>query len=348
MHLIAGDIGGTKTLLGIYKYSGTLELIYKKYYLSNEWTNFESLLMDFVSKWPKDLEWPKYGCIGVAGNVNGGKVSLTNLSWEINQSHICNLLNLKNLLILNDFYCLIHAIPFINKNQFAIIQNFKSNSIDIVNNSPITIIGAGTGLGVARALFSKNRIEVLASEAGHTEFAPRCEKEWELSLWLKKIFNLKRISIERVISGTGLGNIARWRVSRGDIKNHPIMKIIKDLESQNKLQTNLPAIVSQLANEGDNLMKEVLEMWLSAYGSAAGDIALHELCNGGLWIAGGTAYKQLEGIRSSKFLDAFKNKGRFTDYLDQLPVIALIDSDAGLFGAACKAHLISKSSVRIT
>ena len=94
-------------------------------------------------------------------------------------------------------------------------------------------------------------------------------------------------------------------------------------------------------------MIEVLEMWLSAYGSAAGDIALHELCNAGLWIGGGTALKHLEGFRSDIFLNAFKNKGRFKEYLEKLPIMALIDSDAGLFGAACKAHIISESNVKI-
>ncbi len=341
MNILAGDIGGTKTLLGIYTFNGTIELIHKEYYLSNQWKSLDLIVKDFISKVPKNFEYPKYGCIGVAGNVRDGIASLTNLDWEINQITICKLLNLKKLLILNDFYCLIHAIPFLKKNQYHIIQN---NSSKRINNSTITIIGAGTGLGIARAIVSNGTIKVLASEGGHAEFAPRCSKEWEFSTWLKKDLNLKRLSIERVVSGTGLGNIARWRLSRSDAKNHPINQIIRD---QTKLKDCLPEKVSQSAKEGDPLMKEVVKMWLSAYGSIAGDIALHELCSAGLWIGGGTAPKHLEGICSNEFLNALTNKGRFTEYLEQIPIMALIDSDAGLFGAACKANLIAKSNVRI-
>ena len=123
--------------------------------------------------------------------------------------------------------------------------------------------------------------------------------------------------------------------------------MIKDLEKQPQLKSYLPERVYQLAKEGDPVMIEALEMWLSAYGSAAGDIAIHELCNAGLWIGGGTASKYLDAFRSDKFLYPLKNKGRFTQYLEQLPIMALIDSDAGLFGAACKAHLIAESNVRI-
>ena len=88
-------------------------------------------------------------------------------------------------------------------------------------------------------------------------------------------------------------------------------------------------------------MEEVLKIWLSAYGSAAGDLALQELCHDGLWIAGGTAGKNLQGIRSATFLEAFKRKGRFHEYLENLPVMVLVDPEAGLFSAACRARMLA-------
>ena len=98
----------------------------------------------------------------------------------------------------------------------------------------------------------------------------------------------------------------------------------------------------------DKLMLEALQLWINAYGSAAGDLALQELCTSGLWIAGGTAVKNLNGINSSNFLDAFSNKGRFQSYLRQIPLIVLKDPEATLFSSACRAHLIAESNERLS
>ena len=98
----------------------------------------------------------------------------------------------------------------------------------------------------------------------------------------------------------------------------------------------------------DKLMLEALQLWINAYGSAAGDLALQELCTSGLWIAGGTAIRNLNGINSSNFLDAFSNKGRFQSYLRQIPLIVLKDPEATLFSSACRAHLIAESNERLS
>ena len=95
-------------------------------------------------------------------------------------------------------------------------------------------------------------------------------------------------------------------------------------------------------------MSEALRLWLNAYGSAAGALALQELCSSGLWIAGGTAVKNLNGINSSNFLDAFSNKGRFQSYLKEIPLVILKDPEATLFSSACRAHLIAKSNGKLS
>ena len=110
------------------------------------------------------------------------------------------------------------------------------------------------------------------------------------------------------------------------------------------LENNKSQIICDAAKAGDHLMKQVIRIWLSAYGSAAGDLALHDLCSAGLWIGGGTAVKHLANFRSEIFLSAFTNKGRFSDYLEKLPIMVLIDPESGLIGAACKAHLMVDSN----
>ncbi len=331
MNLFAADIGGTKTLLGIYKFDGKIILLYKKHYISSQWESFESIIIDFFEKLPPNLSYPKQGCIGVAGNIINNTVKLTNLSWELNLSDLIKTTKIDKLSIINDFSCLIYAIPFLDRNQYKAIQSSESSQIP--QNNIVAIIGAGTGLGMAKGIINQNEIIALSSEGGHKEFAPRNQNEWDLSQWLKTDMNLKRLSIERVISGSGLTNIARWRLS-------------KEANTNVNLKKNSSQMICDAAKAGDPLMKEVLEMWLSAYGSASGDFALQELCSSGLWIGGGTAVKHLENFRSGVFLNALKNKGRFSNYLEKLPIMVLIDPESGLFGAACKAHLMVDSNLK--
>ena len=206
----------------------------------------------------------------------------------------------------------------------------------------ITFIGAGTGLGMAKGIVNKNKIIAIPSEGGHKEFAARTNQEWEIYNWLKKDLNLKRLAVERIVSGSGLGHIARWRLNKSDCANHSLKNIADCWRNhENKTDLDFPALVSEVAYSGDEIMKEVIDIWLSAYGSAAGDLALQELCQGGLWIAGGTAAKHIDGLCSEIFLNAFKNKGRFESYLEKIPIMAITDPEIGLYSAACKTRTIA-------
>ena len=127
---------------------------------------------------------------------------------------------------------------------------------------------------------------------------------------------------------------------QNDASNHHLNPIAKTWQKSGFKTPDLPALVSAAASDGDPLMKDALNLWLSAYGSVAGDLALQELCKGGLWIGGGTATKHLQGISSKPFLKAMKRKGRFEQFLEELPVMALIDEEASLFSAACRARLL--------
>ncbi len=338
MNLLAADIGGTKTLVGIYQFDGKIRQLHKEFYTSSKWESFESILKDFFKRLPSNISYPKKGCIGVAGNIINDHVKITNLNWEITLNSLISTTKVNNLSIANDFACLIYAIQFLERHQYEIIQSpgNKNNN----QNNIISIIGAGTGLGIARGIVEKNEIKALSSEGGHKEFAPRNLREWELSQWLKIDMKLKRLSVERVISGSGLTNIARWRLSKEDTGSHDLLQLINERKLEFSFEKSSSQIICDAAEAGDPLMKEVVDMWLSAYGSFAGDLALHELCSAGLWIGGGTAIKHLENLRSGIFLKALRNKGRFSNYLEKLPIMALIDPESGLFGAACKAHLM--------
>ena len=339
MNLLAGDLGGTKTFLAIYENNNSLNKLYQRKYISSEWNGLENMIISFYNELPKSIEKPSYGCIGVAGRVIEGKSIMTNLPWEISEEKLCKSLNLKKLEIVNDFCVLIYGLPFFKKNQYIPIKESLNKELA---KGMVAIIGAGTGLGIARGLIRDDEIIALPSEGGHKEFSPRSETEWEIATWLKKDLNLNRLSIERIVSGTGLGHISRWRLTQSDVDKHPLQEIASKWNYSHKNGPDLPALTSRAAQNGDIFMKEVMDIWLNAYGSVIGDLALEELCQGGIWIAGGTASKNLEGLRSPNFLKSLENKGRFKKFVQNVPLTILTDPEAGLFSAACKARIMSK------
>ena len=344
MNFLACDLGGTKVLLGIYenvKDSRIPKLVHKEKYFSNEWDSLYSILDDFCKKQSLDISILKSACFAIAGPIKGENCKVTNLPWNISGAELKNKLKLNSVEIINDFAVLIYGIPFLDRNQFQTIQCGEDS---VVNNKLHTIVGAGTGLGISRGLINSDIIEILSSEGGHTEFAPKNPKEWELKLWLKKSLNLERISYERIISGEGLCNIARWRFSYSDVINHGFQNILNESKICEETKKELASVICKFSAKGEPIFKEIENIWLSNYASYLGDVALHELCYGGLWITGGTAPKHFKNFKSDSFLKHFSDKGRYKDILRCIPVRVILDEEFGLFSAACRAKMLLKTS----
>jgi len=231
MNFLACDLGGTKVLLGIFKTEindDSPKLIFKKKYLSYEWYSFELILEDFLENQCKNISHPYSACFAVAGPLSNNKAKIINLSWNISGNSLKNKFNFKSCELINDFAVQIYGIPFLKKNQYSTIQN-GSNS-EGANNDLHAIVGAGTGLGIARGIISGKNVTVLASEGGHVEYSPKSKLEWDLKIWLKNYLKVERISCERIISGIGLSRIAEWRLSKPDAQNHPLQNILKKLK----------------------------------------------------------------------------------------------------------------------
>ena len=334
--LLAGDMGGTKTHLALYESDGSqLRLLHQQRFRSGEWSSLEPMLASFLTDRPADLAAPEHACIAVAGPVRHREARITNLPWRLREADLAHAAGLERLELVNDFGVLIYGLPHFDDSQQVILQNGEQD------HGPLAILGAGTGLGMARGLQTEQGLVALASEGGHREFAPRNEAEWDLACWLKKDLGVSRLSIERIVSGTGLGHVAHWLLQKPDAGMHPLRSIAEAWRRNSP--NDLPAQVSLAAEEGDPLMQRALQLWLEAYGSAAGDLALQELCTGGLWVGGGTAAKQLKGLRSANFLNPMRDKGRFSELIEGLQVTAVIDPDAGLFSAACRAQMLAES-----
>ena len=338
--LLAGDMGGTKTLLAIYSLeTDGLRQQHKQRFISSEWPSLEPMLESFLRERPDAVGTPTHGCIAVAGPVRNRTARITNLPWQLDEQNLALAAGIEQLELVNDFGVLIYGLPHLNEEQQVVLQ------AGVRDDGPLAILGAGTGLGMARGQTTSEGLQALASEGGHREFAPRDEREWELACWLKGDLQVDRLSIERIVSGTGLGHIANWLLQKPEAADHSLQGAARDWREHQV--GDLPALVSQSAATGDPLMQQALDIWLAAYGAAAGDLALQELCTGGLWIGGGTAAKQIDGLRSDTFLEPMRAKGRFKPFISDLAVTAVIDPEAGLFSAACRARMLAESSGRL-
>ncbi len=344
MNFLACDLGGTKVLLGIFKKDindDSPKLIFKKKYLSSNWNSFELILEDFLKNECKNITHPSSACFAVAGPLSNNQANIINLSWNISGNALQKKFNFKSCELINDFAVQIYGIPYLKNNQYSIIQ--KGSHFEGANNDLHAIVGAGTGLGIARGIISGNKVKVLASEGGHVEYSPKSNLEWELKIWLKNYLKIERISCERIVSGSGLSRIAEWRLSKSDAQNHPLQKFLKEIKISDDLRKELPEKICKLSKEGDKLMIEVERIWLGTYASLLGDVAIQELCFGGLWISGGTAPKHFKNFKSDLFMKQFFDKGRLKDILKTIPVKVILDEEFGLFSAACRAKMLLKT-----
>jgi len=345
MNFLACDLGGTKVLLGVFEKeinNNSPKLIFKKKYISSDWGSFELILEDFIYKECKNITHPSSACFAVAGPLSNNNAKIMNLSWNISGNKLKNKFKFEQCELINDFAVQIYGIPFLKTNQYSTIQNGLQS--EGTNNDLHAIVGAGTGLGIARGLISGNKVNVLASEGGHVEYSPKSKLEWELKIWLKNYLKVERISCERIISGTGLSRIAEWRLSKPDAQKHPLQKYLKGIKISDASRKELPEKICSLSKEGDQLMIEVERIWLGTYASLLGDVALQELCFGGLWISGGTAPKHFKNFKSDLFMKLFFDKGRLKDILKTIPIRVILDEDFGLFSAACRAKMLLKTT----
>ena len=278
--ILTGDIGGTNTLLALYGLKDqSLCLLPSRRFKSRDWSSVEPMLVALLRDRPKQLRAPEHGCIAVAGPVREQRAEITNLPWKLHAEDLAAAASMLQLELVNDFAVQIIGLPHFSADQQIVLQE------GITDDGPLAILGAGTGLGMAHGLRTSDCLIARPSEGGHRKFAPRSEEEWQLALWIKKDLGLDRLSLERIVSGTGLGHVARWLLHHQGEERHSLRRIAE--EWRHDRTNDLPAQVSLKAASGDALMQHDLQIWLSAYGAAAGDLALQELSTGGLWVGGG-------------------------------------------------------------
>ncbi|HUQ81679.1 MAG TPA: glucokinase [Gemmatimonadaceae bacterium] len=320
--LLAGDIGGTKTRLALYEETpNALRLVRHETYDSRSAATLGELVVQFLAS----SENPPVaaGCFGVAGPVVGGKARTTNLPWNVSERSMADELRIPRVRLLNDLEAAAYGVIAIT--DPASLLTLQAGEPPPEHRA-LTLVAAGTGLGVALMSWDGERYVVAPSEGGHCDFAPQDPLEDELLLWLRSDFG--HVSYERVVSGPGLANICRFL---RHYRNEPEPAWLTA-----RIAGGDPApVISEaaLAHE-DAICDEALTRFVSIYGAAAGNFALTALAVGGVFLGGGIAPKILPRILDGPFLTSFAAKGRFAPALGKVPVRVVLAPDVALLGAA--------------
>ena len=325
MKVLAGEIGGTKTLLQIAEVHGNdVEVLHRVRFSSQDYADFDSLLRAYLDQIPAAMAGSlTHACLGIAGPIHGPEqgprqASVTNLPWRLDEMHLRALLRLPQVHLINDFYATACGIEALGADDLEVLHPGSPQ-----DHAPRLVVGAGTGLGVAQLLWSDGRYRAFASEGGHIHFAPTDALQAELLAYMQKQF--ERVSYERLVSGAGLAHIYAFLAQRG-LHNGGERHAVMDLPDP-------PAAIAHLAREGNALAARAVSLFLSIYGAVVGDLALVSLAYGGIYIAGGIAPKLVEMIRKGEFLASCQRKGRMAALVQQMPVFIVKNQEVGLLGA---------------
>lgn len=323
MHVLAGDIGGTKTLLQIAEFDGTaMKVLAEQRFDSRAYPGLAPMAYEFLaSQGGLRIERACFGVAGpVSGDVSRQQASLTNLPWRLDSTELAETLGLARVRLINDFQALGYGIEGLAKDSLEPLQDVPGEA-----GGPRLVIGAGTGLGVAFLHRVHDHYEVFPTEAGHMDFAPTDEDQDDLLAWLRR--QHERVSYERVVSGMGIEDTFRFFLEREGRSDHPLLNA-----------PDIPAALSAAAIDGhDSLAVRTLALFVEAYGSVTGNLALAALARGGVYVGGGIAPKILPLLRDGRFIAAFNRKGRMTPLTRAMPVYVITDPKAGLVGAALAA-----------
>jgi glucokinase len=256
--------------------------------------------------------------------VVAGRVEATNLGLKLDEKSLRKELNCPQLFLVNDLFATAASIPSLESSDFAILQIGDESKVN--SDSPVAILAPGTGLGMAFLLGGEIH-NILASEGGHVDFAPRNEDEVELWRYLKKRFG--RVSCERLLSGPGMVNIFDWIRGR-DVEKGPNHTEVTGFSAG---KPDGAAIVSAAA-AGDKVALAAVSFFMTILGSVAGDLVLTSMAAGGLCLAGGIPAKIIEFLHQEHFINAFTAKGRMSNWIRQVPVKVVLNPEAALLGAA--------------
>jgi glucokinase len=265
-------------------------------------------------------------CFGCPGPVRNGQIKLTNLPWTLDQHDLAKSLAIQHIFLINDLEANGYGIPELAPESITTLHVGDAAAVGHRG-----LIAAGTGLGEALLIWDGKAHRPIPSEGGHCDFAARNDREIALLQYLRAKLN-GRVSWERVVSGIGIENIYGYLRDVEKIEEPQWLRDRMAAEDPN-------AVIGSCAEDGSSpLCFETMQMFASAYGAEAGNIALKVLAAGGMYLGGGIAPKSLKTLGSGGFMQAFLDKGRLTPVLESVPVRVILDDTCALLGAAAYAE----------
>jgi glucokinase len=314
--LLAGDVGGTKTLLGLFERADARPIQRTlRRYPTQSFVRFRDILDAFARETAHGREI-EAAALGVAGPVASNRATLTNVGLDVVGDEIAEVVGARRVRILNDLEALALGVPLLTGGEQVTLQAVQPR-----RDGNAAVIAAGTGLGEAFIHRIGGSWIPLATEAGHADFAARTDREIELVRY-------GRVEVEHVLSGPGLLNLHRFTHRGG------ACAVVDDIEAPGAAaQVSMGALSGRCQGCVD-----ALRMFVSAYGAEAGNLALRGVTTAGVYVGGGIARQILPFMQDGTFMTAFLAKAPMTPLLETIPVQVILNEDTGLLGAAASAQ----------
>ena len=318
--LLAGDIGGTKTLLGLFDPRPVRPRpVLVRSFVTLDYPDLIAMISAFAREDGVRGMAVEAATFGVAGPVMSDTAALTNVPWTVDAPAIGRAFQIGRVSLLNDLQAMAYSVPVLQGEELHTLQEGEA-----LRGGNMALIAAGTGLGAALLHQVDGRFVPSASEAGHADWAARTDRE--ITVLRDLIQRFGRAEVEQVVSGRGLVNLHRVTHEGG-------CAVVEDENSP-----DAPAAISKAALERRcRGCIEALSLFVDAYGAEAGNVALRGVATGGVFIGGGIAPKILPALIDGRFMRAFLDKAPLNDLVAHMPVKIVLNPEAGLLGAAVHA-----------
>lgn len=314
--LLVVDLGGTWMRMGAVDAEGRWCAIDRVHYGEHSPVRY---LARFQEQYAPTA---RHACIAVAGPVMAGRVRMTNRPWTLERGELCRKLGLAAAWLINDLQAFAHALPLLGVEDVAPLRGNLA-----YESGPVAVIAPGTGLGEAFVLPIGDRLIPVASEGGHSEFAPRNAAQEALLTFTRG--ELSQVEFEAFCSGPGLARIYRFLVERAGA---PLAQRVATALREGTDPT--PAIAAAALEDDDACCREALTMWCDILAAEGANLALKVMATGGVCFAGGMVNRFLPLLQSDGFIDRFDGNGPMTSFLRSIPLAVVHCIDAPLIGAA--------------
>lgn len=319
--LLAGDIGGTKTLLGLFDRAFPRpHPIASRSFSTLEHSDLTAMISVFATEAAVPRALIEAASFGVAGPVLGETAELTNGTLRVDARRLAETLDIGRVSLLNDLQAMAYAVPVLHSAELHVLQEGVA-----LAGGNMALIAAGTGLGEALLHLVDGRFIPSPCEGGHADFAARTERD--ITVLRALVQRYKRASVEHVVSGPGLINV------------HHAMHAGPCRAVADENSRDAPAAIARAALEGRcSACVDTLATFVEAYGAEAGNLALRTVATAGLFVGGGIAPKILPALTDGTFMHAFRDKAPLDDLMARIPVKVILHAEPGLLGAAVHAQ----------